>query len=113
MKNYQRNFIIIVICAFILSFCACSSEAKDVYEEGRLESGQSISDYYHVIGTENVVGTAMHGDNHSNTVYAIATQQTEDGGWVAWNDECQYYVYSPTAGESGVRLYLASILSKR
>lgn len=107
-KNVRFAFSILTVIA-ILALCACSSEPEIEFEDGKLDSDQSISDVFELIGTpdQNVMAPPK-GDN---TTYVIYVQETSDGGWVAWYNS--WYTYSPNGGSGNVKYHLLFRLTDR
>lgn len=115
MKSLKRNVVNIFIAFIgIFSFTACSSIEDETqyeiqYEIGYLEPEQSISQIYELIGEKDTVGYMYEGD----ILEAISGQQTVDGGWVAWSNGSNMYVYTEKdVGVEQIRFYLANELGE-
>lgn len=88
-SKIKVSIVCLLMCAVLCSGCGDSSD-NIVYNTGTLEDGKEISDYYDLVG--EATEKAFSGMNLSSAyVYA---QQTSDGGWVAWSNDSNQYIYT-------------------
>lgn len=91
--------ILVFLCGLIVG---CGKEPEITYEDGIIESGKTIEDYYDLSGSEETL--AMGGGNANGTV-AVTVCKVSTGGYVAWADG--YYSYCKDGGKMSVAAHLA------
>lgn len=88
-----------MLFCILCSLLSCGEQPKNKteYTVGSIAYDKSIHDYFVLIGEKDVVGVAgLHGTT------SISSQQTADGGWVAWTSN--KYVYTKDdVGHSSIR----------
>lgn len=89
--------ILVFLCGLIVG---CGKESEITYEDGLIESGKTIEDYYDLSGSKETL--VMGGDN--GTV-AVTVCKVSTGGYVAWADG--YYSYCKDGGKLNVTSHLA------
>lgn len=100
MRKNMIFFFILCIVLLILSGCGKSEEPDgNDYQDGMIESGKQIEDYFELTGDTSVMGI---GDSE---LVAVHVSKTADGGAVAWKDS--YYSYSPDGSTYTVAVHLA------
>lgn len=89
--------IIMILCGLI---AGCEKEPEVIYEDGIIESGKTIRDYYNLSGSEEMMGMSGNRDIVAVTVCEVST-----GGYVAWAHG--YYSYCKDGSKMNVAAHLA------